>query len=104
MLTSCRPRSCFHRSDDATTILTPGEVTKVQRAFNEFLHSINIMDHYFKFPSKNYGPRHPYLQVSLMLYSDTFFPPLYYLLLLKFLIKDDREIEDIIVEREKFHA
>jgi hypothetical protein len=80
------------------------QVTRVQRAFNEFLHSINIMDHYFKFPSKNYGPRHPYLQVSLMLYSDTFFPPLYYLLLLKFLIKDDREIEDIIVEREKFHA
>lgn len=80
------------------------QVVKVQRAFNEFLQSINILDHYFQFPAKNYGSRAPYLQVSVMLYSDIFLPPIYYLLLMKFLIEDDCEIENILLGKEKFHA
>lgn len=80
------------------------QVAKVQRTFNTFLQSINIMNHYFQFPSKNHGARAPYLQVSAMLYSDTFLPPLYYLMLMKFLIEDDCEIENILLGKEQFYA
>ncbi|RYY02352.1 MAG: hypothetical protein EOO53_12240 [Gammaproteobacteria bacterium] len=80
------------------------QMASIQSEFDKFLYGSQIVEHYFQFPSKNLGPRAPYLQVPLMLYSETFFPPLYYLLLMKSLIKDDSELEHILVEKENFYA
>lgn len=77
---------------------------KVQFAFDAFLRRNGIPDIYFQLSLKNNDLRSPHLSVPTVLYSDRFLPPLYYLLLMKFLIEDDSEIEKILLGQEHFYA
>jgi predicted Zn-ribbon and HTH transcriptional regulator len=79
-------------------------VATIQSAFDNFFYGSDIVDHFFKFPKRNLGARYPYLRMSVMLYSETFLPPIYYILLMKFLIQDDCEVEHILLGKDKLNV